>query len=51
MAYSTDLKQKMKNKIPSQEIKIEGVGTGKLFGELNTEKLIKRLLQSDSITG
>jgi hypothetical protein len=36
-------------KTPSQEIKIEGVGTVKIYGTWNAEKLIKRLLQSESI--
>lgn len=37
------------SKQPSQEIKIDGVGTAKLFGTWDAEKLIKRLLKSDSI--
>lgn len=49
--YAEELKRKMKNPIPTQEIKIEGIGTGRIYGEVDTEKLIKRLLQSDTVTG
>lgn len=49
--YSDRIKQRMKNPNPTQEIKIEGVGTVKVYGEWNAEKLIKRLLESESITG
>ncbi len=30
----------------TNEVKIEGVGTAKTYGELNVEKLVKRLLRS-----
>lgn len=49
--FAEKLRQRAKNPVPTQEIKIEGVGTAKVFGEWDAEKLIKRLLQSESITG
>ncbi len=49
--YAAQLRSMAINQEPTQEIEIEGVGTVKLFGEWDAEKLIKRLLQSDSITG
>jgi hypothetical protein len=36
-------------KEPSEIIRIDNVGTVKVFGEWNAEKLIKRLLKSDKI--
>jgi hypothetical protein len=42
--------KKWKNKTPTKTVKIEGIGTGKLYGELDAEKLIKRLLESKAIT-
>jgi hypothetical protein len=49
--YAMKLKSRMKNPNPTQEIKIDGLGTAKLYGNWNAEKLIKRLLESESITG
>ena len=37
-------------KTPSFEKRIEGVGTIKVYGTLNMDKLITRLLESESIT-
>lgn len=49
--YAAQLRARAINPKPTQEIKIDGLGTAKVFGEWDAEKLIKRLLQSDSITG
>lgn len=35
----------------TNKIKIDGIGTVEEYGELNFEKLVKRLLKSESITG
>jgi hypothetical protein len=45
------IREKAINKIPSQTIYIEGVGTAEAYGELDVKKLIERLLKSKSITG
>jgi hypothetical protein len=42
---------KIGNPEPTQVIHIEGVGTAKQYGELDLEKLVKRLLKSEAITG
>jgi hypothetical protein len=41
----------LKNRKLTKEIKVEGIGTAKEYGELDLEKLVKRLLQSDAIKG
>jgi hypothetical protein len=46
MTYSEKMRE---GKTPSKVIKIEGVGTAKIYGEWDAEKLIKRLLKSESI--
>lgn len=45
------IKQKAINPIPTQIIKIEGVGTAIEYGELDMEKLVKRILQSKALSG
>jgi hypothetical protein len=45
------IREKAIDPTPTQIIKIEGVGTAILYGELNVEKLVKRLLESKAITG
>ena len=42
---------KIGNPEPTQILHIEGVGTIKQYGELDLEKLVKRLLKSEAITG
>jgi hypothetical protein len=49
--YAAQMIEKAINKKPTKEITIEGIGTAKLYGNFDSEKIIKRLLQSDSITG
>lgn len=46
-----DHKDFLKDRPLTNEIRIDGVGVVKEYGELNLEKLIKRLLQSKGITG
>ena len=46
--YAAKLKE---GKKPSQEIKINGIGTIKVYGEWNVEKIIKKLLEYEEITG
>lgn len=43
-------KQYTQGKKLTSETTIEGVGTVKVYGELNVEKLVKRLLRSKYIT-
>ncbi|WP_243355982.1 hypothetical protein [Bacillus litorisediminis] len=45
-----DLQQLIKDKPMSKESYIEGKGTVREYGELDLEKLVKRLLQSKYIT-
>ena len=45
------IREKAINPIPTQIIKIDGVGTAIQYGELDVEKLVKRLLESKAITG
>ena len=45
------IREKAIDPTPTQIIKIEGVGTAILYGELDVEKLVKRLLESKAITG
>lgn len=40
----------LKNK-PTKTIEVEGIGTVNIYGSFDTEKIVKRLLQSDNITG
>jgi hypothetical protein len=49
--YDAILMQSVKDPIPSQAIKIEGVGSIEVYGEWDIEKLIKKLLEYDEITG
>lgn len=49
--FAAQMIEKTINPVPTKEIKIEGIGTAKLYGNFDSEKIIKRLLQSDSITG
>lgn len=42
---------KLKDRTPTQHVKIEGVGEIEVYGQWQAEKLIKRLLESDTITG
>jgi hypothetical protein len=49
--YDAILMQSVKNPIPSESIKIEGVGSIEVFGEWDIEKLIKKLLEYEEITG
>lgn len=41
----------LKDKELTSTTTIEGVGTIEEYGELNLEKLVKRLLKSEAITG
>ena len=45
------IREKAIDPTPTQIIKIEGVGTAIQYGELDVEKLVKRLLESKAITG
>jgi len=45
------IREKAINPIPTQIIKIDGVGTAIQYGEWDIEKLVKRLLESKAITG
>jgi hypothetical protein len=49
--YSKKLQQLAKNPDPTQEIKINDVGIVKVYGKWDSEKIIKRLLESEQITG
>lgn len=49
--YATKFKEKHGITEPTKVIKVEGVGTCKVYGKLNAEKLIKKLLEYESITG
>jgi hypothetical protein len=44
-------KERFKDRKLTKEKHIEGVGTIREYGELNIERLVKRLLKSKSITG
>lgn len=46
-----DLEHAAKNPIPSYEAEIDGIGKITVYGELDVEKLIKRLLECKGITG
>lgn len=41
----------LKSRKLTKEIKIEGLGIVREYGELDLEKLVKRLLQSEAIKG
>jgi hypothetical protein len=49
--YEQNFLDSLKDPTPTEKIKIEGVGEVELFGSWNAEKIIKRLLESESITG
>lgn len=49
--YAAILRKKAKDPNPSQEIIIEGVGTGKVYGVWDVEKIIKKLLEYEEFTG
>jgi hypothetical protein len=49
--YQDKLLKQINNPVPSQKIEIEGKGTIEIYGDWNIEKIIKRLLESESITG
>lgn len=49
--YATMLKEKLINQEPSQVHEIDGIGTVKVYGHWDAEKIINRLLESPSITG
>lgn len=49
--YQDKLLKQINNPIPSQRIEIEGKGIIEVYGEWDIEKFIKRLLESESITG
>ena len=44
------LMQEQEQQEPTEVIEIDGVGSIEVYGELDLEKLVKRLLQSESIT-
>lgn len=44
-------REEMKKQEPTETIHIEGVGTVKVYGKLDMEKFIKRMLESKAITG
>jgi hypothetical protein len=46
-----ELKHLKETEAPSEEIVIDGVGSIKIYGDFDIEKLVKRLLESKSITG
>jgi hypothetical protein len=50
-SMKNDLDDILKDRPMTNEIRIEGVGIVREYGELDLEKLIKRLLQSKGITG
>jgi hypothetical protein len=39
----------LKGKTPTEVIKIEGVGTVEIYGKMDMEKMVKRLLESNAI--
>lgn len=42
--------EKIEQQEPTEKIEIEGIGSIEIFGELNIEKFVKRMLQSKAIT-
>jgi hypothetical protein len=49
--YQDKLLKQFNNPIPTQRIEIEGKGIIEIYGDWDAEKIIKRLLESESITG
>ena len=48
---ASELNERRNNSIPTKEVYLDGIGTGKLYGTINVEKLIRRLLKSEYISG
>jgi hypothetical protein len=49
--YSAILEEKIKTSKPTQTITLEGIGTIEVYGNWNAEKIIKKLLEYEEITG
>jgi hypothetical protein len=49
--YATKLKEKLVDQNPTEVHEIDGVGIVRVYGHWDAEKIINRLLESDSITG
>jgi hypothetical protein len=43
--------QRLRKEKPTEEFTVEGVGSIKVYGNLDVEKLVKKLLQNEKITG
>lgn len=48
--YQDKLLKEKNYPVPTERIEVEGKGTIEIYGEWNAERLIKRLLENDSIT-
>ena len=51
LQYAAILEERINNSKPDQEIKIEGVGIIKVYGKWDAEKIIKKLMEYEEVTG